>query len=149
MLNIVALQGRLTADPELKTTPSGVNVCAFSLAVDRDYKSADGEKQTDFINCVAWRGTAEFVSKYFAKGQMLTLKGQVQTRRYTDKDGNNRTAFEILAESVNFCGSKETTSQSQNTFQTANLKQSAPVQSMAFDSGVSFEDYDSGDDLPF
>lgn len=152
MLNIVALQGRLTADPELKTTPSGVSVCAFSVAVDRDYKSASGEKQTDFINCVAWRGTAEFMNNYFQKGQMLTLKGQVQTRRYTDKDGNNRTAFEILAESVNFCGSKETTSQNQNTFQTANMKQAAPVQSMAFDSGVSFDDFVADDgfgDLPF
>lgn len=152
MLNMVALQGRLTHDLEIKTTPSGVSVCAFSIAVDRDYKSADGEKQTDFINCVAWRGTAEFLCKYFQKGQMLTLKGQVQTRRYTDKDGNNRTAFEILAESVNFCGSKETASQNQNTFQTANLKPSAPVQSMAFDSGVSFDDFVADDgfgDLPF
>ena len=149
MLNVVALQGRLTADPELKTTPSGVSVCAFALAVDRDYKGADGEKQTDFINCVAWRGTAEFICKYFAKGQMMTLKGQVQTRRYTDKDGNKRTAFEILAEGVNFCGSKETASQPATTFQQPNSGQSAPVQSMSFDSGVSFEDYDGGDDLPF
>lgn len=151
MLNIVALQGRLTHDLELKTTPNGVSVCAFSIAVDRDYKSADGEKQTDFINCVAWRGTAEFICKYFTKGQMLTLKGQVQTRRYTDKDGNNRTAFEILAEAVNFCGGKETNSQPATTFQQPNLSQPAAVPNMSFSTNATFEEFQAAnsDDLPF
>lgn len=152
MLNIVALQGRLTQTPELKTTPSGVSVCAFSIAVDRDYKGSDGEKQTDFVNCVAWRGTAEFLCKYFQKGQMLTLKGQVQTLRYVDKDGNNRTAFEILAESVNFCGGKETNSQPQNVFQQPNLSQSAPVPNMSFSHNATFEEFEavsSDSDLPF
>lgn len=152
MLNIVALQGRLTRDPELNTTPSGVSVCGFTLAVDRDYKTADGEKQTDFLNVVCWRGTAEFVSKYFQKGQMLTLKGQVQARRYVDKDGNNRTAFEILAESVNFCGGKETNSQPQNVFQQPNLSQSAPAPNMSFSHNATFEDFEavsSDSDLPF
>ena len=106
MFNIVILSGRLTADPELKTTQSGVSVCSFSVAVERRYKQGE-EKQADFIPIVVWRGQAEFVSKYFSKGSMIGIKGSIQTRRYTDKEGNNRTAFEIVAEDVQFIGSKQ------------------------------------------
>lgn len=101
MLNVVVLSGRLTADPELKTTPNGISVCSFSIAVERRFKSGE-ERQSDFINIVTWRSSAEFVSKYFKKGQMIAIRGSIQTRRYQDKDGNNRTAFEVVADDVQF-----------------------------------------------
>ena len=101
MLNVVVLSGRLTQDPELKTTANGISVCSFSIAVERRYKSGE-ERQSDFINIVTWRSSAEFVSKYFKKGQMIAIRGSIQTRRYQDKDGNNRTAFEIVADDVQF-----------------------------------------------
>lgn len=108
MLNVVVLTGRLTTDPELKTTNSGLSVCSFSIAVDRRYKSGE-ERQADFINIVAWRSSAEFVSKYFKKGQAIAIEGSIQTRKYQDKDGNNRTAFEVVANNVQFAdfGKKE------------------------------------------
>ncbi len=101
MLNVVVLSGRLTSDPELKTTANGISVCSFSIAVERRFKSGE-ERQSDFINIVTWRSSAEFVSKYFKKGQMIAIRGSIQTRRYQDKDGNNRTAFEIVADDVQF-----------------------------------------------
>ena len=108
MLNVVVLSGRLTADPELKTTQNGVSVCSFSIAVERRYRQGE-ERQADFINIVTWRSSAEFVSKYFKKGQMIAVRGAIQTRRYQDKDGNNRTAFEVVADDVQFAdfGKKE------------------------------------------
>lgn len=106
MLNISVLQGRITADPELRQTPQGTSVCAFTIAVERSYCRQGEERQADFINIVAWRGTAEFVCKYFQKGQMIAVYGPIQTRRYKDKDGNNRTAFEVVASEVHFSGSK-------------------------------------------
>lgn len=102
MLNTVALMGRLTADPELRYTGSNIPVTSFTLAVERDFKSGDGEKQTDFINIVAWRNTAEFVSKWFRKGQLMAITGAIQTRKYQDRDGNNRTAVEVVAEHAYF-----------------------------------------------
>lgn len=105
-MNICIIKGRLTADPELKTTSSGVSVCSFSIAVDRSYKGKDGERQTDFFIVSAWRGTAEFVSKYFRKGEHILVVGEMQSRRYKDKDGNNRIAWELIANSVEFCGGK-------------------------------------------
>lgn len=104
-MNNVSLMGRLTADPELKQTYNGVSVLSFCIAVDRPY-SKDGNQQADFINVVAWRQTAEFVSKYFSKGQMIALEGCIQTRPYEDKNGNNRIAFEVIARRVCFCGGK-------------------------------------------
>lgn len=101
MLNVVVLTGRLTADPELKSTQSGVSVCSFCIAVERRYKSGE-DRVSDFINIVSWRSSAEFVSKYFKKGQMIAVEGSIQTRKYQDKDGNNRTAFEVLANNVQF-----------------------------------------------
>lgn len=103
-MNVVILIGRLTADPELKTTNNGVSVTSFSIAVDREYTK---EKQTDFINCVAWRNNAEFISKYFTKGQMIALRGTLQQNNYTDKDGNKRTSYNVVVDSANFCGGKE------------------------------------------
>lgn len=102
MINSVCLMGRLTADVVLRTTTSGTSVASFTIAVDRNQK----EKKTDFINIVAWRNTAEFVSKYFHKGDMIALEGSIQTRNYEDKNGNKRTAFEVVAEDVSFCGGK-------------------------------------------
>ncbi len=105
MFNLVVLTGRLTADPELKTTPNGISVVSFSIAVARRYRAGE-EAQTDFINIVAWRQTAEFISKYFKKGNMIGIEGSIQTRRYTDKNGNNRTAFEVVVNNAQFVESK-------------------------------------------
>lgn len=106
MFNLVVLTGRLTVDPEMKTTQSGVSVTSFCVAVQRQYKSGE-EPITDFINIVAWRHTAEFVTKYFKKGNMIGIEGSIQTRKYTDRDGNNRVAFEVLASNVQFVESKK------------------------------------------
>ena len=136
MLNISVIMGRLTAEPELKTTPNGVTVTSFTVAVNRNYKSGE-EQKTDFINCVAWRQTAEFISKYFHKGSMIAINGSIQQRSYTDKDGNKRTAFEIVVDNANFCGSKN---------------ESNPNTSDDVDIEVSddFDEVDmSEDDLPF
>ena len=107
MLNHITIMGRLVADPELRTTPSGVTVATVRLAVDRDFKNKQtGERETDFINVVAWRQTAEFVSRYFTKGRMAVVEGRLQIRPYTDRDGNKRNATEVVAESVYFGDSK-------------------------------------------
>ncbi len=108
MLNIVALQGRICADLELKTTQSGVSVCSFAIAVDRSFVKQGEERQADFINIVCWRNQAEFVCKYFKKGQLVAVDGSIQTRRYEDNQGNKRTSFEVVANNVHFCGSKDT-----------------------------------------
>lgn len=100
MLNKVILQGRLTADPELKSTQTGTSVCSFTLAVDRSY----GEKKADFINCVAWRNTAEFISKYFGKGKMMIAVGELQVRQYTTNNGEKRYATEVIVNEANFAG---------------------------------------------
>lgn len=104
-LNNVTLMGRLTGDVELRTTTSGKSVATFRIAVDRSY-SKDGKKEADFITIVAWGNTADFVAKYFSKGSMIALRGEIQTRNYEDKNGNKRTATEIVAREVSFCGSK-------------------------------------------
>ena len=107
MLNRITLMGRLVAGPELRTTPSGVTVATLRLACDRDFKNKQtGEKETDFISVVAWRQTAEFVSRYFTKGRMAVVEGRLQIRPYTDRDGNKRTAAEVVADNVYFGDSK-------------------------------------------
>ena len=106
MLNKVIAMGRLARDPELRRTNSGTAVASFTIACDRDFKSDGGEREADFIECVAWRNTAEFVSKYFTKGRMAVVSGRLQTRNWTDKEGNKRKATEIVAESVYFGDSK-------------------------------------------
>ena len=105
MFNLVVLTGRLTADPELKTTPNGIPVTSFSIAVNRNYRSGE-EPQTDFINIVAWRKTAEFITRFFKKGSLIGIEGSIQTRRYTDKNGANRTAFEVVVNNAQFVESK-------------------------------------------
>ena len=108
MLNKIIIMGRLTRDPELRRTGSGLAVASFSVAVDRDYPNKEtGERETDFINCVAWRHTGEFVSKYFSKGSMIVVSGRLQIRNWTDKDGNKRTTAEIVADDVYFGESKK------------------------------------------
>ena len=106
-LNSAIIMGRLTADPELRTTNSGLAVTSFTVAVDRSYAKQGEEKKTDFINVVAWRQTAAFVTRYFHKGSMIAVQGSIQTRGYEDKNGNKRTAVEIVANSVSFCGEKK------------------------------------------
>jgi len=106
MFNFVILTGRLTADPKLQTTQSGVSVIRFSIAVQRSYRKGE-EPETNFITVIAWRQRAEFVAKYFKKGNMIGIEGSIQTRKYQDKDGNNRTAFEVIANEVQFVESKK------------------------------------------
>lgn len=106
MLNRIIVMGRMTRDPELRRTNSGNAVTSFTVAVDRDFKTQSGEKETDFIDVVAWRNTAEFVSKYFSKGRMAVVEGRLQLRDWTDKDGNKRRSAEIVADSVYFGDSK-------------------------------------------
>ncbi|MEE0358932.1 MAG: single-stranded DNA-binding protein [Faecalibacterium prausnitzii] len=110
MLNIVAIMGRLVADPELRTTPAGVNVCQFRIACDRNFARQGEQRQADFVDIVAWRAQADFVCKYFSKGSLIAINGRIQTRNYQDKNGNNRTAFAVVAENINFGGSKGTSS---------------------------------------
>ena len=142
MLNHIVTMGRLVRDPELRHTQSGLPVCSFSIACDRDYKGADGEKATDFIDIVAWRNTAEFVSKYFTKGRMAVIDGRLQLRDWTDREGNKRRSAEIVANSVNFGDSKP---QQQN--QPASAPSYAPAGAYAgsYDAGGQM---DSGE-LPF
>ena len=110
MLNKIIIMGRLTRDPELRRTGSGTAVTSFSLACDRDFKSQSGEKETDFIEIVAWKNTAEFVSKYFSKGRMAVVEGRLQIRDWTDKAGNKRTTAEVVADNVYFADSKRSES---------------------------------------
>lgn len=143
MINTVALMGRLTYDPEIKQTSSGVSVVRFQIACDRSYQKAGAERQADFIDCVAWRQTAEFVSRYFHKGSMIAIEGSIQTQNYTDKNGNNRKSTEVVANNVSFCGSKAETGTANNAF-----SQPAPSYSSA-DSSDFEEIVDEDDDLPF
>lgn len=123
MLNHITIMGRLTRGPELRRTGSGVAVASFCLAVDRDYNPKDGaEKEVDFIDCTAWRGTGEFVSKYFSKGSMAIVSGRLQIRNWTDKDGNKRRSAEVVADSVYFGDSKKS-SEGNSTYQAPNSYQ--------------------------
>ena len=142
-LNIIVLQGRLVRDPEMRTTQSGVAVASFTLAVDRDFGGRDGsEKQTDFIDCTAWRHTAEFVSKYFSKGRMAVVSGRLQIDNYTDNDGNKRKAAKVIADNIYFGDSKKDgTAGGQSDGQ--NTEQIAPASA-----GFVPADVDSGE-LPF
>ena len=114
-MNNICITGRLTANPEIKTTTSGVPVCSLGVAVDRDYK-VNGEKVTDFIPCVFWRGTAEFVEKYFNKGDMIALVGSLESRKWEDKEGNKRISWEVKVDKVNFCGKKSEDKPDNNEF---------------------------------
>lgn len=155
MLNSAIIMGRLVADPELRTTQNGINVTSFAVAVQRNFAGANGEKQTDFINVVAWRNQAEFVAKYFQKGQMIAVRGSIQTRKYEDKQtGQKRTAFEIVASEVSFCGSKSETSggMSKSNYDNQSSYNPADVQPNNMDNFATIDAGDSNDmddDLPF
>ena len=128
MLNKIIIMGRLTADPELRRTGSGIAVTSFTLAVDRDFSSKEGgEKETDFIDCVAWRNTGEFVANYFTKGRMAVVAGRLQIRIYTDKDGNKRRAAEVIADNVYF-GDSKNSSTSQTTTTTTPLQDFSAIE---------------------
>ena len=141
MLNVVAIMGRLVADPELRTTQSGTNVCSFRIACDRNFARQGEQRQADFIDIVAWRQQAEFVSKYFQKGSLIAIEGSLQTRQYQDKQGNNRTATEIMANKVDFCGGKSDS-------KTADRAQDAP-QNYSQGNADDFSVIDDSSDLPF
>ena len=111
MLNTIIINGRLTKDPELRYTQTQKPVASYTLAVERDYQRGGAEKQTDFINCVSWNQGAEFVSSHFKKGQLMTVKGSLQSRKWTDKAGTNRTEWEIIVDNAYFCGDKPKTDQ--------------------------------------
>jgi single-strand DNA-binding protein len=132
MINNVTLMGRLVADPELRTTNTGKSVCNFRVAVDRAFSK---DKQTDFITIVAWENTADFICKYFSKGSMIALRGEIQTRSYEDNSGNKRVAVEVLAKEVSFCGGKKESNGSNN------VSGSAPA--------PDFEEIEDGEELPF
>lgn len=135
MLNHITIMGRLTRDPELRHTQSNTPVATFTLAVDRDYQSGGSEKQTDFIDCVAWRHTGEFVSKHFHKGKMAVVSGRLQSRKWQDRDGNNRINWEVIADNVYFADS--------------NKKADSPAAQEQPDSGQTFNELDDDGDLPF
>ena len=123
MLNHITIMGRLTRDPELRRTGSGIPVASFCVAVDRDFSGKDGgEKETDFIDCVAWRQTGEFVSKYFTKGRIIVVSGRLQIRNWTDKDGNKRRTAEVVADNCYF-GDSKNTSEGNSTYQSKNFSQ--------------------------
>ena len=146
MLNKTILMGRLTRDPELRYTQSNIPVVSFTLAVDRGLRNAtEGQQTVDYINCVAWRGTAEFVSKWFRKGQLVAVSGRIQSRNYTDKDGNNRTAVEIVADEVFFAENKRETKQ-----EFTQPEATAEAETIAENPYAEFEDIIGDDeDLPF
>lgn len=152
MLNVAAIMGRLTADPELRHTPSDVAVTTFTLAVDRSYAKSGTERQTDFINVVAWRQTAEFVCRYFTKGQMMAVTGSIQTRNYEDKQGNKRTAFEIVASDISFTGSKRESGGSAGSYDSAPAARPSynePAPAYSSGSSEDFEEILGDEDLPF
>ena len=145
MLNIVAIQGRLSADPDQRTTQSGTTVTSFSLAVQRNVKGSDGEYSTDWIDCVAWKGTAEFICKYFQKGQLMAVNGTLQTRSYEDKQGIKRKATEVVVQNANFCESRNTSSGAQHREPAASsvLPATSPL------SQDEMEEILGADDIPF
>lgn len=159
MYNKAILVGRLTADPELKQTPNGVSVTSFSIAVNRAYTNKQtGERQTDFIDCVAWRGTAEFICRYFAKGKAILVEGSIQTRTYVDKQGQNRRAWEVVVDNAHFVESKNASQGGAGQFtdamapppppQTA-AAPTAPAPAYSSGSVEDFAELDDDGDLPF
>ena len=151
MFNKAILIGRLTADPELKQTPNGISVCSFSIAVDRRFSGRDSERKTDFINITSWRQQAEFVCRYFHKGDVIGVEGSIQTRNYEDKNGNKRTATEIVTDNVFFTGAKSSNSGSSSTGYNENSYAAPAPAQPAYTSGAAsdFEEVESDNDLPF
>ena len=161
MLNVVAIMGRLVADPELRTTQQGTNVCSFRIACDRNFARQGEQRQADFIDIVAWRQQAEFVCKYFQKGSLIAIEGSLQTRQYQDKNGNNRTAVEVVANNINFAGPKKAAMQAAEQIiriillpptRTQRLPRPAAVEAAPSYSAGNADDFaviDDSDDLPF
>ena len=149
MLNKWIGMGRLTAKPELKTTPSGTSVTSFTIAVNRDCKSQNGEKTTDFLNIVAWRQTAEFVTKYFDKGNLILIEGSVNVRSYKDQSGQNRYITEIVADNAQFTGEKKEQSQANTATYTPDSYSANAKNTQSHTSAPQFEEITSDEDLPF
>ena len=159
MLNVVAIMGRLVADPELRTTPQGTNVCSFRIACDRNFVRQGEQRQADFIDIVAWDRQAEFVCRYFQKGSLIVVDGRLQSRQYQDKTGANRTAVEVVANNINFAGPKSSNAGDGNGYQNAapSYQNAAPARPAAVEAAPSYsagnaDDFaviDDSDDLPF
>lgn len=157
MLNRVVLMGRLVGDPELKTTQSGLSVTSFRIAVDRSYVKQGEDRKSDFFDIVCWRNTAEFVCRYFGKGSMIALEGQLQSRTYQAKDGTNRYVVEVVADNVSFTGERKDSGNSygQQSYNNQpqqsynNQRQNAPQQAPPQQQQMNFADMPSDDDLPF
>lgn len=151
MINRAILVGRLTRDPEVRQTQSGLSVVSFTVACDRPY-SSNGERQADFINCVAWRQTADFIGKYFRKGNAIGIDGSIQTRSYQDKNGNNRVAVEVVCDRVSFVESKNAANKPSNpandfdSYENSNNQETNSYTSGSVDD---FEELESDSDLPF
>lgn len=145
MLNCIVLMGRLVADPELRTTTTGKSVCNFRIAVDRSFARAGEQRQSDFFTVVAWEGTANFVSRYFSKGSMIAVQGQMQMRQYDDNTGAKRTVYEVLARDVSFCGSKSES----GTGNAAFAAPAAPAPAFQSAAPGDFEEITDDEDLPF
>lgn len=140
-MNSIKITGRLTADPELKTTPNGNNVTQFTVAVDRPYKSSNGEKQTDFFRVIAWRNTADLVCRYFRKGRRILVEGEMNNRQYTDKDGNKRDWWEIKADRVEFMDDKPAEGTGPNTAASAQATPPAAAASADYSPEATDDDY--------
>ena len=156
MLNVVVLMGRLVADPELRQIPSGISTCTFRIAVDRNFVKQGEERKADFIDIVTWRQQAEFVCRYFHKGSLIAVTGSLQTRNYEDKNGNKRTAYEVVADSINFTGEKSGAPQggsvpvpAMNAARPAAQPAAAQPAAYAAGSADDFALVDDNEDLPF
>lgn len=157
MLNVVAIMGRLVADPELRTTQQGTNVCTFRIACERSYAPKGQQRQADFVDIVAWGKTAEFICKFFQKGSMIAIDGSLQTRHYQGKDGSNRTAVEVVASNISFAGAKaadkpaarDFDQQTQNYTNEAKTAQRAPQPAYTQGGTDDFAVISDTDDLPF
>lgn len=157
MLNVVAIMGRLVADPELRTTQQGTNVCTFRIACERSYTQKGQQRQADFVDIVAWGKTAEFICKFFLKGSMIAIDGSLQTRNYQDKQGNKRTAVEVVANNISFAGAKAADKpaaasyeqQTMNHVQQAKAAQNAPQPAYTQGGTDDFAAINDTDDLPF
>ena len=148
-MNTICLMGRLTGDPELKTTQNGISVTSFSVAVDRAFRSKDQERQTDFINCVAWRNTAEFISRYFRKGQRIALQGSLQTRKYTANDGSQRTVYEVVVDNAFFCESTGSVAGGAPSYDSQIPQYSEAKPAFSTANSGDFEEILADEDLPF
>lgn len=157
MLNVIAIMGRLVADPELRTTQQGTNVCTFRIACERSYAPKGQQRQVDFVDIVAWGKTAEFICKFFQRGSMIAIDGSLQTRNYQDKHGNKRTAVEVVANNISFAGAKaadkpaarDFDQQTQNYTHEAKAAQNAPQPAYTQGSMDDFAVINDTDDLPF